>query len=50
MEVIKIVACLGDPLAGKLLTFDLRDMSFRTVAIARQPGCPVCGSIQERGS
>ena len=44
MEVIKLLAGLGHSLAGKALTFDLRDMSFRTVAIARQPNCPVCNA------
>jgi molybdopterin/thiamine biosynthesis adenylyltransferase len=44
MEAIKIIARLGEPLAGKLLTFDLRDMSFRTIAIARRTDCAVCGS------
>jgi bacteriocin biosynthesis cyclodehydratase domain-containing protein len=46
MEVIKLIAGLGAPLAGKLLTFDLRDMSFRTIAIARRPDCAVCGDLQ----
>lgn len=45
MEAIKILTGVGEPLAGKLLTFDLRDMSFHTLAIARRPNCPVCGSI-----
>jgi len=44
MEVVKLLAGLGHSLAGKVLTFDLRDMSFRTVAIARQPNCPVCNA------
>ncbi|HEY2414251.1 MAG TPA: HesA/MoeB/ThiF family protein [Pirellulaceae bacterium] len=44
MEVIKVLTGLGQPLTGKLLTFDLRDMSFQTVAISRQPNCPVCGA------
>jgi molybdopterin/thiamine biosynthesis adenylyltransferase len=44
MEAIKVIAGLGEPLAGRLLTFDLRDMTFRTVPIARDPGCPVCGN------
>ncbi len=43
MEAIKLLAGVGQPLTGKLLTFDLRDMSFRTIAISRQPNCPVCG-------
>jgi len=45
MEVIKLVAGLGTPLAGKLLNYDLRDMSFRTIAIARRQDCAVCGTI-----
>jgi molybdopterin/thiamine biosynthesis adenylyltransferase len=43
MEVIKVVGRLGSPLANRLLTFDLTDMSFREVRIARRPDCPVCG-------
>jgi molybdopterin-synthase adenylyltransferase len=43
MEAIKVLAGLGEPLYGKLLLGDLRDMSFRRVAIARDPGCGVCG-------
>lgn len=43
MEAIKVIAGVGEPLAGKLLAFDLREMSFRTVAIARRRDCAVCG-------
>lgn len=43
MEAIKIVAGLGQPLAGQMLTFDLRDMSFRKRTIARRDKCDVCG-------
>ncbi len=45
MEVIKLIAGIGEPLTGRLLTFDLRDMSFRTVPIARQLDCPVCSAL-----
>jgi molybdopterin/thiamine biosynthesis adenylyltransferase len=45
MEAIKLMAGFGEPLAGRLLTFDLRDMSFRTIAIPRRPDCVVCGHI-----
>lgn len=44
MEAIKVLAGVGDPLAGRLLIFDLRGMSFRTLRIAPRPDCPVCGS------
>ena len=47
MEAIKLLANFGEPLAGRLLTFDLRDMSFRTIAIARRQGCAVCGGTGE---
>jgi molybdopterin/thiamine biosynthesis adenylyltransferase len=43
MEVIKLVAGLGEPLAGRLLIFDLRDMTFRAIPIARHADCRVCG-------
>ena len=42
MEVIKIIAGLGEPLFGRLLTLDLRNMSFQEVKIRPDPGCPVC--------
>ena len=45
MEAIKVLTGLGEPLLGKLLTFDLRDMSFRKVGLRRNPACPVCGGI-----
>ncbi|MEK6259187.1 MAG: HesA/MoeB/ThiF family protein [Planctomycetota bacterium] len=48
MEVIKLIAGIGEPLTGRLLTFDLRDMSFRTVPIARQPDCAVCSALSSR--
>jgi molybdopterin-synthase adenylyltransferase len=42
MEVIKVISGLGEPLAGKLLTADLRDMVFRRVNIQRRDDCAVC--------
>lgn len=46
MEVIKVVSQLGQPLACRMLTFDLRDMSFRAIRINRRADCSVCGAIQ----
>ena len=43
MEAIKVLAGLGEPLLGQLLTFDLRDMTFRKASIRRRPDCAVCG-------
>jgi molybdopterin/thiamine biosynthesis adenylyltransferase len=45
MEAIKLIAGLAQPLAGRLLMFDLSDMSFRTIAIARRADCGVCGHL-----
>jgi molybdopterin/thiamine biosynthesis adenylyltransferase len=45
MEAIKVLAGLGEPLLGKLLLCDLRNMSFHTTTIKRRPGCPVCGHL-----
>lgn len=53
MEAIKQITGLGEPLANKLLTFDLRDMRFRVVPIERRLGCEVCGGTwpsERRGS
>ncbi len=43
MEAIKVITGLGEPLLGRLLVCNLRIMSFRTLAIKRDPQCPVCG-------
>lgn len=42
VETIKVLSGLGEPLLGRLLTCDLRDMSFRTLRISRNPACAVC--------
>lgn len=47
VETIKLIAGLGQPLTGQLLTCDLRDMTFRKRAIARDPTCPVCASMSK---
>lgn len=44
MEAIKVIAGLGEPLYGRMLSFDLRDMSFATRRLARNPDCPVCST------
>lgn len=42
MEVIKLVAGLGTPLAGRMLLFDLRDMGFRTLPLRGRRDCETC--------
>ncbi|NEP81242.1 MAG: HesA/MoeB/ThiF family protein [Okeania sp. SIO3B3] len=45
MEAIKVISGLGEPLLGKLLICNLRQMTFRKFDIYRQPNCPVCGEL-----
>lgn len=47
MEVVKLVAGFGQPLAGTLLTMDLRNHSVTKLRIRRLPGCLDCGNIAE---
>ena len=42
-EVIKIVLGLGEPLLGRLLTYDALEMQFREFSFERRPACAVCG-------
>ena len=42
MEAIKVLSGFGDPLAGRLLTYDLRDLSFRKLEVRRREDCRVC--------
>jgi molybdopterin/thiamine biosynthesis adenylyltransferase len=46
MEAIKVLSGLGEPLVGRLLMADLRDMSFRTVKLKRNLHCLVCRDRQ----
>jgi molybdopterin/thiamine biosynthesis adenylyltransferase len=45
MEAIKVLAGFGEPLLGRMVTFDLRDMTFARREVRREPGCAVCGII-----
>lgn len=42
-EAIKLILGKGDPLVGRLLTYDSLRMSFRTLKLRRDKGCPTCG-------
>lgn len=43
MEAIKVLANLGEPLAGRLLTMDLRTMATQCITLTRRSDCLVCG-------
>jgi hypothetical protein len=43
-EVIKVLLGVGEPLVGRLLTYDALGMRFREVKLRRDPKCPLCGT------
>jgi bacteriocin biosynthesis cyclodehydratase domain-containing protein len=42
-EALKLIAGYGEPLVGRLLTFDAQSTSFAEVKVRRDPACPTCG-------
>jgi molybdopterin/thiamine biosynthesis adenylyltransferase len=45
IEAIKVLTGFGEPLAGKLLTYDATNMEFVKFDVHRRPNCPVCGGL-----
>jgi molybdopterin/thiamine biosynthesis adenylyltransferase len=44
-EALKVVAGIGEPLAGRLLLLDARSMEWSSIKFARNAACTVCGQI-----
>jgi molybdopterin/thiamine biosynthesis adenylyltransferase len=42
VEALKLLLGIGDPLVGKLLTYDALEANFRTLKLRRDPECPTC--------
>jgi adenylyltransferase/sulfurtransferase len=42
-ETVKLLLGQGEPLIGRLLTYDALGMRFREVRLRRDPKCPLCG-------
>ncbi len=42
-EAIKLIMGKGNPLTGRLLTYDALAMTFKTFKIRKDPECPICG-------
>ena len=42
-EAIKLILKQGEPLVGRLLTYDSLKMQFRTLKLRRDDSCPACG-------
>jgi len=43
IEAIKLIIGIGDPLIGRLVSFDALKLKFREFKIRKDPKCPVCG-------
>jgi adenylyltransferase/sulfurtransferase len=43
-EAVKLLLGIGEPLVGRLLTYDALGMRFREVRLRRDPKCPLCGT------
>ena len=42
-EAIKVIAGIGEPLAGLLMIYDALEMTYRSVKVRKDPQRPVCG-------
>ncbi len=49
LEAIKLITGAGDTLRGQLLLFDALTMQSRTIRLAPEPACPVCGPRSAHG-
>ena len=45
MEVIKVIAGIGEPLWGRLLRMDLRTMTTQELRVSRRADCPACSHL-----
>ena len=43
-EAMKLILGIGEPLVGRLLSFDALGMRFRETRLPRDPACPGCGA------
>jgi adenylyltransferase/sulfurtransferase len=43
-EAIKLLAGIGQPLSGRLMVIDAKSSEWRTMKVAKDPGCAVCGA------
>lgn len=44
-EALKLIAGVGESLAGRLLLLDARSMEWTSIMVARNAECPVCGQV-----
>ena len=46
LEAIKLIAGVGESLAGRLLLFDALNAQWREMKLPRDPRCAACGAIE----
>jgi adenylyltransferase/sulfurtransferase len=44
LETVRQIAGFGEDMAGKLLLVDALAMRFRSLALPKDPGCPLCAA------
>ena len=44
LEVLKLILGVGEPLIGRLVTFDALDFEFRQLTVRKNAACAVCGT------
>jgi molybdopterin/thiamine biosynthesis adenylyltransferase/rhodanese-related sulfurtransferase len=44
LEAIKLIVGIGEPLIGRLLTYDALRQNVSTLGLSRDVGCPLCGN------
>jgi adenylyltransferase/sulfurtransferase len=44
LEAVKLITGIGEPLRGRLLTYDALGQKFSTLKIPRDPACRLCGA------
>lgn len=49
-EALKLVAQIGQSLAGRLLLLDARGMEWSQLRVPRDPACRVCGAVSAKGA
>ena len=47
-EALKLIAGYGEPLVGRMLTFDAQSTAFDEFKVRRDPSCPTCGEDARR--
>ena len=48
-EAIKLILGIGQPLAGRLLTYDALSLEFRVISYGRDPNCSSCATSVKEG-